>query len=122
MPKDAQPQDPLDRARAWLSALVEDGAAVTLSAGDAEALRGLVDETSSARSAQANVARWLRARAEIALNRPDDPEQNDHGELAQGWRQGSHNSLHAAANAVDRGEAARPPSEWPAFMRGQTPR
>ena len=110
----------VDKASEWLSALA-DGGEIRLTSETSGLLASLIDEARKALTLQDNISAWLRARAEIAINSPADPEQPMHEELAQGWRQGSYNSLHAAANAVERGEALLPPDQWPSYLQRGRP-
>lgn len=112
-----QPGDPLETARSWLGRLAS--GPITLAEDDASVLRSLLEEASASRSALANAAAWLRARADLALAREDDPEQPGHEALSRGWRSGSYNSLHVAANHVEDGRASLPREQWPPYMRGE---
>ncbi len=115
---DISPADSLAQAQDWLRR-IQSGSLV-LADDDTVVLQAIVSEIRSAREAAANTAEWLRARAELALAKEDDPEQPGHEEFSKGWRSGAYNSLYLAANAVERGETALPRERWPAYMRGES--
>lgn len=118
MPNDSsETQDGLALARQWLERVTtgqngrESEAATVITA--------LIAEAEATRGMRTNIAEWLRARADVSLARKDDPEQPGHEEFSKGWRSGSYNSLHIAANAVEDGKAELPRELWPAYLRGE---